>query len=133
MTTTPTAAGANEYHAARLGKEAWEAQPEEKRQRALTTAIDDMSGYASSSGYEHAVYEQALWLIGDEAELARNGIESVKIGDISKDYDRGKRPANVAPKAWALVSGAGGAVKCGSIRTRPHPHRGMGRCFPWAL
>lgn len=131
MTTMPTAAGANEYHAARLGKEAWEAQSEEKRQRALTTAIDDMGGYSSSSGYEYAVYEQALWLIGDEADLARNGIESVKIGDISKDYDRGKRPSHIAPKAWTLVSGAGGAVKCGSIRMRPH--RGMGRCFPWAL
>ena len=131
MTTTPTAAGANEYHAARLGKEAWEAQSEEKRQRALTSAIDDMGGYTSSSGYEYAVYEQALWLVGDEAELARNGIESVKVGDISKDYDRGSRPSNIAPKAWTLVSGADGTVKCGAIRT--HPHRGMGRCVPWAL
>lgn len=130
MTTTPTAAGANEYHAARLGKEAWEAQSEEKRQRALTSAIDDMGSFSSSSGYEYAVYEQALWLIGDEAELARNGIESVKVGDISKDYDRGSRPSNIAPKAWVLVSGAGGSVKCGSIRMHPH---GMGRCFPWAL
>ena len=116
MTTTPTAAGANEYHAARLGKEAWEAQSEEKRQRALTSAIDDMGSFSSSSGYEYAVYEQALWLIGDEAELARTGVSSFGIGDISKSYDRGKRPSHIAPKAWTLVSGASGAVKCGRIR-----------------
>ena len=113
---TPTLELADLYHAARIGAEAWAAASADLRQRALQSAIDDFSGYSESSGYEYAVYEQALWLIGDEAELARNGIKSVKIGDISKDYDRGTRPANIAPKAWTLVSGASGAVKCGRIR-----------------
>ena len=113
---TPTLELADLYHAARIGAEAWAAASADLRQRALQSAIDDFSGYSESSGYEYAVYEQALWLIGDESELAQNGVSSFGIGDISKSYDRGKRPSHIAPKAWTLVSGASGAVKCGRIR-----------------
>lgn len=113
---TPTLELADLYHAARIGAEAWAAASADRRQRALQSATDDLAGYSSSPGYEHAVYEQALWLIGDEAELARNGVSSFGIGDISKSYDRGTRPMHIAPRAWTLVSGAGGAVKYGRIR-----------------
>ena len=117
MSQSPTLEGANLYHLNRLGKEAWEAQSEDRRQRALQSAVDSLGAFARSGNYETAVYEQALWLLNDEAELAALGVTSIGLDGMSKGYQRGRRPAHIAPNAWILVSGVGGGVKCGSIRS----------------
>lgn len=123
--SSPTLESANLYHANRLGKESWEAQSLERRQRAIQQASDDLSGYASSDGYEYAVYEQALWLMGDEADLALNNVTSIGLDGMSKGYSRSaKCPAHLCPKAWAIATGrtaAGGAVKTGRVVMRGEP------------
>lgn len=106
--------GANAYHAARLGKEAWEEESANRRERALASAIDDLAAFTSARGYEGAIYEQALWLLGSEAELARDRVTGFSLPGISKSYDRGKRPSHIAPKAWTLLSGS--TVKTGEMR-----------------
>ena len=129
---TPTLLGANQYHEERLGKEQWESVDEDKRNRAITTAIDDLGSFLSYSKYEYAVYEQALWLVsGSEAEYARLGVSSIKIDDLSKSYDRGNRPTNISPKAWQLLTGSGSglSVRAGEIPTRPMPRCVIGRRF----
>ena len=114
----PTLEGANLYHLNRLGKEAWEAQSPERRERSLLQASDDLAAFASSPEYEAAVYEQALWLLGDESELAINGVTSIGLDGMSKGYSRSKAPAHICPKAWALATGtAGGPVKAGRLRS----------------
>ncbi len=115
--STPTLDAANEYHQSRLGKEQWEAQSEDRRQRALTAASDDLAQFSKSPGFAAAVFEQALWLLGDEADLAVHGVTSIGLDGMSKGYSRGRGPAHVAPKAWALVAGSGGGVKSGEIRS----------------
>lgn len=116
--SSPTLEGANLYHMNRLGKEVWEAQSPERRERALLQASDDLAAFTSSTEYEAAVYEQALWLLGDESELAINGVTSIGLDGMSKGYARGKCPAHICPKAWALATGtAGGPVKAGRLRS----------------
>ena len=117
--SSPTLEGANLYHGSRLGKEPWEAQSLERRQRALQQASDDLAPFSISPGYEAAVYEQALWLLGDEAELAINNVTSIGLDGMSKGYSRGKAPAHICPKAWAFVAGSAGGVKTGRIRSGP--------------
>ena len=117
--SSPTLEGANLYHGSRLGKEPWEAQSLERRQRALQQASDDLAPFSISPGYEAAVYEQALWLLGDEAELAINNVTSIGLDGMSKGYSRGKAPAHICPKAWAFVAGSAGGVKTGRIRSAP--------------
>ena len=117
--SSPTLEGANLYHLNRLGKEAWEAQSPERRERALLQASDDLAAFASSPEYEAAVYEQALWLLGDEAELAINNVTSIGLDGMSKGYSRGKAPAHICPKAWVFVTGLAGGVKTGRIRSGP--------------
>lgn len=114
----PSLEGANQYHGSRLGKEAWEAESSERRERAVLQASEDLTAFSSLPGYETAVYEQALWLLGDEAELAINGVTSIGLDGMSKGYARGKCPAHICPKAWALATGtAGGPVKAGRLRS----------------
>lgn len=115
---TPTLVNANTYHAARLSKETWEAADESRRQRALITAADDLAVYASSSNFESAVYEQAVWLLGDEAELAVNNITSIGLDGLTKSYKREGAATTLAPKARiALGLGSGGMVKTGRIKS----------------
>ena len=114
---SPTLEGANLYHLNRLGKEAWEAQSPERRERALLQASDDLAAFASSPEYEAAVYEQALWLLGDEAELSVNGVTSIGLDGMSKGYSRSKAPAHLCPKAWAFVTGSAGGARTGRIRS----------------
>jgi len=116
--SSPTLEGANLYHLNRLGKEAWEAQSPERRERALLQASDDLAAFSSSPEYEVAVYEQALWLLGDEAELAINNVTSIGLDGMSKGYSRGKCPPHICPKAWAISTGrTGGPGKTGRLRS----------------
>ena len=115
---TPTLVNANTYHAARLSKETWEAADESRRQRALITAADDLAVYASSSNFESAVYEQAAWLLGDEAELAQNNVTSIGLDGLTKSYKRGDTANNIAPKARIVLGLSGnGVVKTGRIKS----------------
>ena len=115
--SSPTLEGANLYHLNRLGKEAWEAQSPERRERALLQASDDLAAFSSSPEYEVAVYEQALWLMGDEAELAINNVTSIGLDGMSKGYSRSRAPAHLCPKAWAFVTGSAGGARTGRIRS----------------
>lgn len=123
----PTLDNANTYHAARLSKETWEAVDINRRQRALTTAADDLAVYASSSNFEYAVYEQAVWLLGDEAELAQNNVTSIGLDGLTKSYKRKDAAANIAPKACIVLGlGGSGVIKTGRIKSchryfRPFP------------
>ena len=61
---------------------------------------------------------EALWLLGDEAELAINGVTSIGLDGMSKGYSRGKCPPHICPKAWAISTGrTGGPGKTGRLRS----------------
>jgi len=120
--TTPTIEAANTYHSLRLGKEKWEAQSPERRARALLSASETLVKYEASSDYARACFEQALWILGDEAEMALIGVTSIGLDGLSKGYNRtSKCPPGIAPMAWDILatsaSGSGGGVKCGQIRS----------------
>lgn len=113
-----TVSGATAYLGARLGGEAYTEETETRKSQALTSAQDILSGYLSDVGSEageHAVYEQALWLLGSRAEMQAQGVASFSLSGISESYDLKGRPANVAPAAWRIIKEARSGGASGGI------------------
>ena len=121
-----TLASANEYHAGRLTKEAWEGNQEEKRLRALVAAEEVLSPFLppgperATEAAASAIYEQAVYMTGSDYESAINRVTSLGLGGVSMGWQRnGSLPPGVAPRAWEILTRVlhcGSAVRTGSIK-----------------
>lgn len=103
-------AGADEYLGARLDAETWTGETEERKGQALRSAEDIIVRYQSeldSEGYDAAVYEQALFMLGSRYGLQSQGVVSFSLSGISESYDLKGRPAELAPSAWRIIKAGG--------------------------
>lgn len=94
------------YLGARLGGELFLGEPPTRQQAALTSAADALERYQGTlpeADWDHAVYEQALWMLGGNAELQAAGVQSINLGGISESFDVRGRPPHLAPAAWRIV------------------------------
>ena len=101
-----TREGALAYLGARLGGEAYLAETETRQQAALVSAADALGRHQDvlpEADWDRAVYEQALWMLGSNAELQAAGVQSINLGGISETFDVRGRPPHLAPSAWRIV------------------------------
>ncbi|MTV47757.1 hypothetical protein GJ688_02010 [Heliobacillus mobilis] len=110
---------ADYYFASRLHTDAWDNASYMDKEKALRMAYQDLEPYRprlDNQRFFCAVCEQALWYLqGDQrAELQQAGVGSFNLGSLSETFQLAGRPADIAPKAWALLRGP--VVKGGSLK-----------------
>lgn len=104
-----TVRGADAWLGARLGGEVFTEETEVRKGQALTSAADVLALYLNrlhGNDADVAVYEQALWMLGSNAEMQAAGVTSFSVGGISQSYDLKGRPENIAPAAWRIIKNA---------------------------
>ena len=109
-----TVEGAIAYWAARLNGDVYTGETAAVQAQALQSAADVIARYipqgATDTDIEYATYEQAKWLLGADAEMQANGVQSFNVG-VSETYksDLG-RPADLAPNSYKILTcGADGS------------------------
>ena len=97
---------ATKYLSERLNGEAFTEAGDTKQKQALQSAVDALSPYTANMEEQNAdaaVYLQALWLLGSNAEMQAAGVTSFSVTGLSETFQVKDRPVGIAPEAWRII------------------------------